>query len=98
MIVAYTIFGLSAGGRGSVGINYLMEFVPVKKQYLVMTLLMCLDSSQLVYQSIFYDIYPHSRPLQMQGIILTAFCMVLLFLIPESPKFLFAKRQYDGCR
>mmetsp|Transcript_490 Transcript_490/g.961 ORF Transcript_490/g.961 Transcript_490/m.961 type:complete len:209 (+) Transcript_490:108-734(+) len=53
-IIFYIVVGLSAGGRASIGTNYSVELVPNSKKTLVATLTLVLDSTQLIYQAVFY--------------------------------------------
>ena len=50
----YLIVGLAAGGRVAVGTNYLAEFMPVKHQGSICSIINAFDASVMIFQSIYY--------------------------------------------
>jgi hypothetical protein len=51
---AYLIVGLCAGGRVSIGCQYLSEFVPTQYGSIAITVWNIGDSGIMIYQSLYY--------------------------------------------
>jgi len=97
-IFCYLLIGLAAGGRVAVGTMYLGEFIPLKYQTSVITGMNIGDASVLIFHAIWYGISPNWAPLHFFGLCYGAFIIFLVFNLPESPKFLYAKKRFDEAR
>ena len=61
----YLIVGLAAGGRVAVGTNYLAEFMPVKHQGSICSIINAFDASVMIFQSIYYIFSKNWFPLHI---------------------------------
>ena len=98
MIALYLGVGLAAGGKVVVGTNYLSEFVPDEYNSIAVLTIFIFESCTMMIQGVFYYSNRNWRPLH-QGLFIWACVITLLIsILPESPKFLYANHQYDRSR
>ena len=98
-IFAYAVVGICASGRVSIGTMYLNEFLPMKHQSIVTTLLNVGDASTMILQCLYYLIISNNwLYLHLVGIICGIILIYPLWKIPESPKYLYAKKHFDQSR
>ena len=88
--------GCCAAGRASVGIIYLMELVPKESASNVCTLSALLDSSIMIFCTIYFMyISKESYYWEMYALCANlASAAVIVFIAPESPKYLYDKKQF----
>ena len=94
-IGVYFLVGICAAGRVTISTTYMNELVPENKRIIVTTMLNVGDGFVMVFQVIYYLFNRDSYPLYwfMVGATLTLVFMIML--VPESPKFLYARNQFD---
>lgn len=94
----YFFVGVAAAGRVTISTTYMNEMVPEKYRVVVTTLLNVGDGFVMVFQVCYYIFNRNSYYLYwfMLGAILIL--DFLIILVPESPKFLYARTKFDDCR
>ena len=97
-IIAYFVVGLQAGGRVTIGTTYMNELLPRKYQNFATSLLSVFDASVMLFQVGFYSLNKSWAPLHAFGITGAAIITYLVYLLPESPKYLYANYRFDECR
>lgn len=79
--------------------TYLCEFFPEYYQNLMCTLLNSCDASVMIAHSLYYRyINKNWMPLHWSGFFASIFLIIAMSLLPESPKYLYAKKQYNKAR
>ena len=98
-IVMFFFIGIFSGARVSVGTNYMNEFTPLKYQNHGQTAVNTLDSLTMVFEAIFYYFSRSWVPVQTVGLVGCALTVAsLAILVPESPKYWYARRDFDKAR
>ena len=97
-IAAYLIIGIAAGGRVIIGATYMNEFIPLKYQNAVITILNLSDGSIMIIQCIYYYFDHYWKPIHVFGLGMNLFSLLGALTIPESPKYYYAHRQYNQAR
>ena len=94
----YFVVGLAAGGRVGVGLNYLAEFIPQKHQGSLCSIVNCGDACVMIFQSVYY--YFCKNWLYLHLFNLTSACLIILLVmvLPESPKYYYANKNYFKAR
>ena len=77
-IGCYLMVGLCAGGRVAIGTNYLSEFIPLKYQNLLMSLLNCGDSTVMIWQSLYYTVIKDWYYLHIYGVCAAALIILII--------------------
>lgn len=101
IVVYFCLFmlGISITARYYVGYTYNLEFQPKSAQVFVSTVQF--TSESIVYLlDITYFVYISNNwvYLQIPNLVLTGVGIVFVILMPESPRFLVASKQYDKAR
>mmetsp|Transcript_19476 Transcript_19476/g.33110 ORF Transcript_19476/g.33110 Transcript_19476/m.33110 type:complete len:96 (-) Transcript_19476:295-582(-) len=52
----------------------------------------------MIFQSIYYQVFRNWYPLHIIGITGAVILILLIFLLPESPKYLYAKKNFSESR
>lgn len=98
MILLYFGVGLCSGGFMTMA-TYLCEFFPEYYQNLMCTLLNSCDASVMILHSLYYRYVNKSwLPLHWFGFFASIFLILATSILPESPKYLYAKKQYSKAR
>lgn len=97
-IFSFFFIGVSSGGRVVVGTMYVNEFLPERNQSFIITLLLALDASQLLFEAIYYYYFRDWEPLFMFFIFFYVMVVLAVLQLPESPKYLYAKKKFDEAR
>lgn len=97
-IPIFFFFGVCSGGTVAVGTTYLNEFLPEEKQNLVTTLLNAADASVMITQCIYYIFSRNSGPLFIFGLFYQCSMVLMVAVIPESPKYLYAKKEFSKAK
>lgn len=97
-IAYYLMVGLAAGGRVSIGTMWLSEFIPLKYQSTIVTMINCGDASVMIFQSIYYIFIKDWRYLHYFGFGWAILITLVVFTLPESPKYYYAKKDYENAR
>jgi len=74
----YFLIGLCAGGRVSIGINYMAEFLPEKSVNICMTMINVFDACLMIFQSILYYYGRSWVPIHIIGLVGALFILVLV--------------------
>ena len=101
--VALTIFcflgvGFTTSGRIVVGTMMLNEFIPLKRQELVIALLLACDSVEVLCQSVFFYLVNDWEYLYLIFIIGFSVNLLFVFYLPESAKYLYAAKRFNESR
>jgi hypothetical protein len=98
--VYMVVLGLAFPGKNIVGLNYLLEFTPIAYHTKFVTSQMVVECMILYMMSKgFENVSRHWLWIHLIGIGATLFSMIIsVFIIPESPKFLYLKKRYDESR
>ena len=94
----YFIIGICAGSFISVCPTYMNEFLPTQNQNLITSLLNSADALIIVIHAIYYQINNDWIPIHAFGVISSFVLLWELLSIPESPKYLYAKKDFHGAR
>jgi putative MFS transporter len=97
-ILYYLLVGLCAGGRDVIGAMYQAEFMPQKYHVQAMTLLNCVDSTTMIFQSIYYYFCNYWLYLHVFNLCVAITIIVIVQFIPESPRFLYEHKRFDEAR
>ena len=94
------ILGMTFAGKNIVGLNYAIECTPEVHQKLVISLYWLVELSSIILWSFYYQkLDKNWFPLQLIYFIGGIITMLVTFaLLPESPKFLYAKQKYEEAR
>ena len=97
MITLCFLDGIFASSSQTVGFIYLMELLPVARQALVAGVYSCWDSciTYLLATAYFRFVSKDWFWLAFFGYVTQIFCVVLVWLLPESPKFLIEQNRLD---
>ena len=90
------ILGFAFPGKNIVGLNYLLEFTPMANHTKLVTAKMVCETMLLYMMSKGYEtVSRHWLWIHLAGLggTLISF-IVAVFIIPESPKFLYLKKRY----
>lgn len=94
----YFVVGLAAGGRVGVGLNYLAEFIPQKHQGSLCSIVNCGDACIMIFQSIYYYFCKNWLYLHVFNLVSACLIILLVMILPESPKYYYANKNYDKAR
>ena len=97
-IAIYFFIGMCAAGRVAISTTYLNELVLEKKRTLVTTILNISDAFSMIYQVIYYAINRNIYPLHWFLFGVNCFITLSLLLLPESPKWCYARNKFDDAR
>lgn len=98
-IVIMFLNGVCASGRASVGYLYMIELTPKKYHAYVGTVLSILNCLTTVFGCIYFRyISKHWIWLVLVGFTFNFLCVIFMFFIPESPKYLIARKRFDEAR
>jgi MFS family permease len=97
---ALFVMGCCASGRVSVGMIYLMEMVPAKSASNAATTLCLADSTVMIFATLYFVYVSNDSYYWEMYALFANFLSVFMIIAvaPESPKFLFEKRQFDQCK
>jgi MFS family permease len=98
VIINFFIQGLCASGRPAIGYIYMCEFAPQKHHTLMGTVWNCSEGAIFIYLTLYY--YYISKEwvwTQVYGAATNVVTCILLFWIPESPKYLYSEKRYKEC-
>ena len=101
MVMSISIFiqGLLASLRVQIGYVYLMELMPRSAQTLVTTIWCCCDSVIYLFASVyFWKISKHAFYFELVGFVWVCLSSILMFWIPESPRFLVSTGKLDAAK
>ena len=56
------------------------------------------DASIMIFQAIYYRIWPYWEPLHIFGLCFAVLMLVTIFFIPESPKYYYSKGRFNEAR
>ena len=90
------ILGFAFPGKNIVGLNYLLEFTPMANHTKLVTAKMVCETMLLYMMSKGYEtVSRHWLWIHLAGLIGTLISFIVaVFIIPESPKFLYLKKRY----
>ena len=91
-IFYYLLIGVCAGGRIAVGAMYMNEFIPEKYRLWVTTAMNLTDSTTMLIQAIYYSANRNWLPIHIYALLMCLLSLIGAILLPESPKFYYAKR------
>jgi MFS family permease len=92
-------FGLCAVGRISIGYVYLIEFMPKKYRTMIGTIYNCFNSFIVIEASLYFDyISKYWLYFELLGISLNVVAIVGILILPESPKWYYAKKDFINAR
>ena len=92
------MIGLCAGGRIAVGSMYMNEFIPEKYRLWVTTAMNITDSTTMLIQALYYSADRDWLPIHIYALMMCLLSLVAAILLPESPKFYYAKREFSKAR
>lgn len=94
------LLGFAFPGKNIVGLNYLLEFTPLRLHTKFVTTKMVCECLILYLMSKGYEqVSRHWLWIQLLGIAGTSIALLAsVFIIPESPKFLYIKKRFDESR
>lgn len=94
----YFIVGICSGSFISVATTYMNEFLPTENQNLITSFLNSADALIIVFHAIYYTINKDWVPIHAFGVIMSFVLLRELLSIPESPKYLYAKKDFHAAR
>lgn len=98
-IVLFYLFGLTRPGKMQVSFVYVSELVPEKFRRYVGTFILFFDGSSLILFGFYFLLISKNWVyFQVFTLLLSIASTAILFLIPESPKYLMNKRRYEDAR
>ena len=97
-IVVYFFIGISASGRVTITTTYMSELVWSKHRIAVNTLLHVGDGFVMVVQVGYYFLFRDSYPLYWFTMSAIFILTLLILVIPESPKYYYARNRFDDAR
>ena len=77
---------------------YMNEFIPEKYRLWVTTAMNLTDSTTMLIQAIYYSANRNWLPIHIYGLIMCLLSLIAAVLLPESPKFYYAKREFSKAR
>lgn len=94
------ILGFAFPGKNIVGLNYLLEFTPMAYHTKFITTKMVCECMILYLMSKgFENVSRHWLWIHLSGLVATLLSLIIaVFIIPESPKFLYLKKRYSESR
>ena len=94
----YFLIGLCSGSFVSVSTTYMNEFLPTANQNLITSMLNAADALITVIQALYYSVNKDWVPIHIFGLFLSFAMLIALLKIPESPKYLYARKDFKGAR
>lgn len=88
----FFVIGLCSGSFISVSTTYMNEFLPKKNQNLITSLLNANDSLVVIFHALYYSVNKNWMPIHIFGVIMSFVLLLALLMIPESPKYFYAKK------
>jgi len=79
-------------------VAFMCEYFPEYYQNFICTVLNACDASVMIFQSLYFKNNPDWLPLHVFGLYLSFVIIIAGLFIPESPKFLYAKKQFNKSR
>lgn len=92
------MLGVCAGGTIPLCLTWVNEFMPVKDQITVTTLVSSFDASVMIIQSLYYAVHKECIPMHAFSILFSICIFIAVSFIPESPKWYYAVKRYDEAR
>ena len=93
------LIGIAMSGRAFVGYVWISESLRIRDTTRSTAFVMCIDSLGIFFAAIYFKfisknwMYFYFVPLCVLTI-----CIIILFTLEESPKFLYAKKKFDRLR
>lgn len=94
----YFMIGLCSGSFISVSTTYMNEFLPSASQNLITSLLNATDALIVLLHAFYYSVNKNWVPIHIFGVFMSVVMLLALLKIPESPKYLYAKKEFDLAR
>ena len=100
LIVLWFISGSQTAGRMAIGYNYFVEFAPVGAHDYMGTIWNISEGAIYIYITIYYRyVSKEWKPVFIFALILNLIVWsMVVFILPESPKWLFNKKKYNQCQ
>lgn len=94
----FFVVGVCSAGRVTITTTYMNEMVPEKYMVIVTTLLNVLDAFVMVFQVCYYIFSRQSYPLYWFIFGSTVLLVMMITMLPESPKWYYARNRFDDAR
>ena len=96
MIALWFLSGCQTAGRQAIGFNYFVEFAPKSAHSYMSTIWNIVEGLVFMIQTLTYRLITKNwRPIFIFALGLNiAVLIVLFFILPESPKWLYNKKKY----
>ena len=94
------VMGLCAAGRVSVGFLYVMEVIPTASRGFISFLLGSIDCMTMIYATVYFKYLTHDSIYWelFSGCQNILMLILVLYYLPESPRWLYEKGQYQKAK